>query len=372
MKRNYYILSITFILLIGGFSLWNLVTPIKGFSETENRFLSPFPNVSLDGILDGTFNKEFEIYTSDQFPMRDSFITLHVMVETLIGKKDINNVFIGKDGYLLEKKNTINETQLTKNITTLDAFFQLLEKKNIAKKAMIVPTSSYVLKDKLPRFASIYNQDEIFSKLHGTLGADFLNTYPKLSEYVDQSIYYTTDHHWTTLGAYYAYESLCADWNLAIPRLEDYSITSVSSDFYGTIYSKLPLPWIASDTMEQFVEDTPFHITYDLNEVVYSLYDLNALATRDMYTYYLGGNHAIVEIETQLKNGQHLLIIKDSFAHSFIPFLTKNFETITVLDYRYYNSPVNDILDTKGITHTLVLYNALNFAEEKTFSNIIS
>ncbi|WP_313528588.1 DHHW family protein [Anaerotignum sp.] len=370
MKRNHYLITITFALLLGGFTTLNAIMPAKGFSESENRYLATFPQFSRDKFLDGTFAAEFETYTTDQFPFRDAFIGLNVMSEYIVGKKDSNGVYFGQDGYLFEKVDTIKEGQLDKNMQSLETFFHTLKEKNIAPVAMIVPTAPFVLQEKLPAFATQYNQQFIFDELEGALGNEFLNTLPTLQENQNKDIYYRTDHHWTTQGAFVAYQELCRYWGLSTPSEVDYAKELVSDTFLGTIYSKVQLPNVQSDSIYRYVDDDGFRVTYDFQKETNSLYQEDALAKRDKYAYFLDGNHAITEIKTRTANGKHLLVIKDSFAHCFVPFLTKNFETITMIDYRYFNGSTLELLEAKNITDALVLYNSINFAEDTDFFNI--
>ncbi|WP_352399755.1 DHHW family protein [Anaerotignum sp.] len=367
MKSNHYMITITFALLLGGLTALNAITPVKGFSESENRYLATFPKFSREKLLDGTFNAEFETYTTDQFPFRDAFIGLNVMSEYLVGKKDSNGVYFGEDGYLFEKVDTIKEQQLEKNIQSLKTFFQTLMEKNITPVAMIVPTAPFILRDKLPSFATQYDQQLILEKLEGALGDKFLNTLSILSKNQNDDIYYRTDHHWTTKGAFFAYQQLCRHWEFVIPSEDTYAKELVSDSFLGTVYSKVQLPYIQTDSIYRYVADDGIHVTYDYEKESESLYQNDALAKRDKYAYFLDGNHAITEIKTNSANGKHLLIIKDSFAHCFVPFLTANFETITMIDYRYFNGSTKELLATQSITDVLVLYNSINFAEDTDF-----
>lgn len=370
MNRKNHILSITFLLLLGGISIANACTPTKGFSEKENRYLAKFPALSRESILNGKFTEGFETYTTDQFPLRDDFIRLNVMTHRLMGKKDTNDVYFGKDGYLLEKVTHVDEVQLEKNTEHLESFFLDLASQNIGATAIIAPTAPYILGDKLPAFGNQYDQGKLLATLGDTLGDHFLDLTPTFLARNEDDLYYRTDHHWTTTGAFYAYEAFCKKNNLPLPKIEDYDVTVVDDSFFGTIHTKVPLPNQAPDQLLRFVADDGFQVTHDLTETSQSLYKESALTTRDKYTYYLGGNHAITRIETGIANGQHILVIKDSFAHSFVPFLTGGYETITMIDYRYFNGSTQSLIAQEGINHVLVLYNAIQFGGGGDFYKI--
>ena len=375
MNIKNIIVSLVFILFLSMVSIVNIITPQKSFSESENRYLALFPKFNLENIYNGKFNSEFEKYASDQFLGRDYFIGVNVLSEILLGKKDSNGVYFGDDGYLLEKvdENSIDKERLEKNINLLNEFFDSLrENENIeSMNAMIVPTAPYILSYKLPNYAQQYNQQYILKMLEENLGENFINLYSSLDQHKDEYIYYKTDHHWTTYGAFIAYKEYCIKNGLEIPNIKDYKIEEVSNEFLGTIYSKVQIPNIEKDIMYKFVEDNDFSITYNYDEESDSLYKDDYLEKRDKYAYYLNGNNAITEIKTNVNNSKHILVIKDSFAHCFTPFLTENFEKITMIDYRYFNASTKELIESEGITDVLVMYNTINFAGDRDFYNIV-
>lgn len=370
MTPNKYILTAAFLLLIGGFSLANAITPVKAFSETENRYLSKFPTLTKESILNGDFTEKFETYTTDQFPLRDTFISANVLTQQLMGKKDTNGVYFAKDGYLLEKTDQIDREQLGKNTESLQKFLENLENQKISATVMIVPTASYILAEKLPNFATQYDQEALLNTLKNTFGDSFLDLSPTFFSNKKEALYYRTDHHWTTTGAFYAYREFCAKNNLPLRKKETYPISVVDDGFLGTVYSKVQLPNITPDEILQFVPDHSVQITYNAVETSNSLYNPEALITRDKYAYFLKGNNATTKIETGINNGKHILVIKDSFAHCFVPFLTENYETITMVDYRYWNGSTQEVIAQEQITDVLILYNTTNFAEDKDFYKI--
>ncbi len=362
-----FLSTILFLCFIFGFFILHIFSPDQAFSAKENRYLQTAPSFSIERLADGSFLRDFETYVSDQFPLRDDFISLYIIGEVFSGKKEVNGVFLAEDGYLIENLTLTDEAQFQKNINYIQELFESAKEKNIDTKLMIIPNPYYILQDKLPRFATTYDQANLFQELQDAFNEDFISVTDTFFAEKENDIFYKTDHHFTTKGAFFAYSILSEIWEF-IPTVPDmikeFDIKKVSEDFYGTIYTKFPLPFLKADTIEQWVHDEPFSIVHDFNQTTNSLYNQDSLQTNDQYTYFLDGNHAITEITTNTQNNHHLLLIKDSFAHCFVPFLINDFETITILDYRYFKGSTQALLEEKNITHLLGLYHAMNFASD--------
>ena len=108
----------------------------------------------------------------------------------------------------------------------------------------------------------------------------------------------------------------------------------------------------------------------DGRELDFGIYDESKLSTKDKYAYFLGGNYGRLKIENCGGKG-HLLIVKDSFANCLIPFLLPHFDTVTVIDPRFFVGSVSEIITEEAVTETLVLYGADTFMEEKTVPAIL-
>lgn len=377
---------ITFIILFSVITIVSMVKPEKAFSENENRLLTRKPEFSPDAFFAGTYTTQYEEYISDQFILRDRWIELKTDIELVLGKKLIGNVFIGKDGYLFEKKsmNDIDSEQAEKNISRLSEFIskyvKILGKKRVY--AMLVPTAPSVMDEKLPDHAITYTGDDYIDTAVGLIGDNFIDCREILYSHDKEPVYYRTDHHWTTLGSYYAY----SEWarktvGRAFPK-ENFRIVTVADDFYGTLSSKINIEKKA-DSIQAYLTNNVYKVTYndnyDMNgkpmEPQESLYNYEALNTKDKYSFFLRGNNAVVEIDKELdpemKNKRTLLIIKDSYAHCFTPFTTMHFDKVYMIDFRYLNEPVSQFIERNAITDILVLYNVLQFAEDTNSSKFL-
>ena len=362
---------ILFLLLVFGFTAVTFVWPERTFSENENRVLASAPEFSWENLFEGKFMSDYEKYITDQFFLRDEWIQLKTRTEMLLNKQDINGVYMGKDGYLIERHedSKIDVEMLEKSKNYLVQFVERYTKRlgDGKVKVMLVPTASEVLLDKLPPFAEGFDQNGMIDEVYGLLPEGVaVDVRDILKEHADEYVYYKTDHHWTSLGAFYAYQAYCASKGFHVPALDDATFTEVSKDFLGTIYSKLNLE-ISKDTMHTVtLPNTPSKIqmTVDMTEKFNGLYNDEYLSQKDKYSYYLDGNHARTEIASNGEGKGTLLIIKDSYSHCFAPLTLGDYQKVYLVDFRYFNMPISQFIMQNRVTDILVLYNAVTFATD--------
>lgn len=373
-RVNNVIASLLFVLIIGAFFIMTFVIKDRTFSENENRNLAQLPQPSVSSISDGSFTKGFESYVQDQFPGRDKFVSLKTRVELLAGKKDNGLVYFGDDGYLFSIE-TINSGQLEKNIGYINAFKQKYgDELNV--QLMVVPTASKVLRDKLPKNAPAANEDEALDMIAEKSEVEYIDLRDVLSDHSSEYIYYRTDHHWTSLGAFYAYQYWKGNFSADKRNVDiaDYEVQDVSKAFYGTNFSKAMLSSIKPDTMQKFVLKNGGSYHMDIYETsgektksFDSLYDESYLKVKDKYSYYISGNNPVTIIKNEGADGsgKRALVVKDSFAHCFIPFLADDYDEIVVVDMRYYRTGLGKLIEEKQIDDVLFLYNVLNLSNDK-------
>ena len=365
---------IVFNALIFTITVASIVSPTKTFSENENRTLATKPKFTLDALFHGQYTTNYEKYITDQFVLRDQWIGLKTNMERLLQKKDINNIYFGKDDYLIQKVDTtdVDYEQVEKNITRVEEFIKKYSEK-LGKEhvfTMIVPTAFDILENKLPPFATGYNQDAVLDEIAKRIPENWIELRQVLKNHSSEYIFYRTDHHWTTLGAYYAYEAWANTVGEKPISKDDFTINKVSDSFYGTNYSKVHVN-VTPDDMYIFDSGKKFIVEYNMDGTIKnSLYETSFLDVKDKYSMYLNGNNAFVEINSDLKNGKKLLVIKDSYAHSFTPFVANHYETTYMIDFRYFNLPVSTVIEQYDITDVLILYNANSFVEDKNIYNL--
>lgn len=373
---NNKVISISFLVLMFAVTVINLFAPKRDFSENENRYLQDLPSLRLDNILSGKFSYDFETYVSDRFVGRDGWITLKTLSELALLKKDNGRVYFGKDGTLFDATESVDLETLDKNTLLIVDFINMLREKNLELEAsvLLIPTASEINGDKLPPFAPVPDQNSAISRVAELTGdsAVVYNAVKLLKSSKDKELYYRTDHHWTSDAAYLVYTGWARKIGLKPLSLEDFSIKSISDSFYGTLFSKANLITLQPDTVKVYSFNDALPVSVDLgdNSTTDSLYFDEYLNKKDKYSYFLGGNRPIMEIKTSTKNGRVLLLLQDSYAHCFVPFLTKHYETICVIDLRYLSINLREYAENAGVTDLLVLYNLPGFAGEKSISKL--
>lgn len=375
-KKQNWVIIILFLILIFGFTIATLLKPDTGFSEKENRELAKKPRATAEDIFNGSFSKEYEAYLSDQFVMRNAWIGLKTDIERATFKQEINNIYFAKDGYLIEKHDGSFTTDTAKrNVTVLEAFLkESIEKYGENRvKALIVPNAVDVLRDKLPPFANPTEEREYLKTVKSTLPeGTYLDCEEILRTHKDEELYYRTDHHWKTLAAYYTYQVWAKEVGLSPLSLSDYQIEILTEDFLGTIESKVNTE-VVSDSIEAFIpkENISYSLTYNRQgEVKTDLYDRTFLDKKDKYAVFFGGNQPIIEAVTSTVSDRKLLVIKDSYAHCFVPFTFHDFAEVDMIDLRYFNESLRELMKTKNYTDILFLYNASGFAEDPSIAKL--
>lgn len=359
MKRK--IFFIIFMVVWVSLIIINLLLPKKVFSEQENRYLASIPDFNFKDLVSGEYVEELDNYINDHFAFRDFWLKLNSFVQIATGKTENNGVYIGKDGYLFEKieytdtgkhnidelVNTINKLQSDTNIPTYFLFIQ---------------NSIYINQEKLPKFAETPNQEDIINYAYSNLqNVTAINVIDTLKNNKDKYIYFRTDHHMTSQGAYLVYLEFCKA--VGIEPVTEYNQETVSSEFLGTFDSKAQ---IINQKKDDIIAYKNYNNTEGIEDVKYdkettnSIYNEVYLNTKDKYSYFLNGNNANVVIKTKIKNGKKLLVVKDSYAHIMSQFLCQNYEEVHFVDPRYFNNSVEEYIKQNNITETLFLYNVSN------------
>ena len=344
--------------ILTALALASLLTPEREFSPNENRYLQLKPELSWSTLMDGTFTKKAEDYVSDQIALRDIWMETSSLVQRSALQLEINNTWLGRDGRYFAKvtPDTFDTAQYEKNLAQVRAFFDANPDKDC--RIMMAPTPAYMLYDDLPANAPLFDAAACFDTLMDTLDSKAIDLRPALTPNAED-MYYRTDHHWTTQGALTAYQAWCAATG---HTPQDWQLETASTCFRGTLYSKVLLPDSPYDTVAIASDAAVRSMDCD-GEVSDSLYSMAALEEKDHYKIFMGGNYAKVVIDTGAGTGRSLLVVKDSFANSFLPFLVREYDTITVLDLRYYREGVQPLADQAD--DILVLYELTNFAADK-------
>lgn len=380
MKNKFscvFFIGVTALLSIFGMFLFCL--PQKSFSETENRCLATFQKVSVSGFFDTSLQDNMTEGANDQFIGRDVWMKLSVALQQAIGFHDVGGVYFGADGYYLERvlDSQISENRYLNNLRCLEQF----SKETHAKVTFLpVPSASTILSDKLPANAVLYDAQKLYRQAEDQLeNVEVLDIRPELSRKCKEGqVYFKTDHHWTMEGAYQGYAAWCRNHKISPKKLDSFLPKQVSNAFYGTLYSKAPVFSAKPDRFmlpaklpesETFIDGIKTDAQPGKQPYKYGIYDWEKLKTKDKYAVYFGGNFGRIDIHTNNKN--NLLIIKDSFANSIVPFFMQHYQTITMLDYRYYNESTRNLVQSEQFDEILILYEMSNFAQDLNFFKIL-
>lgn len=370
MSKKYCIfISALFCAFIGLFLVANAATPSREFSEMENRNLEQMPKLSVDSLLSGQFMKDFETYTTDQFVGRDLWIALKSSSERILGKHENNDVYFCDQDTLITRFDQPDATKVSENVNYVNSF---VENVDIPVTFSLIPTQACIWAGRLPDGAPNASQTDLLDQAKAAVpGATWADLYSPLWEHKDESIFYRTDHHWTSLGAYYGYTGLADALGYTPVPLDAYTETIRSTEFYGTVFSSSGVRWVSPDTISTYVPDTGITVTsytYDSNgnpvEVPRALYDESYLSVKDKYSMFLGGQQSLGVVKTPNTDKPKLLIIRDSYADSLVPFLTPHFSEIHLIDLRYYKLSIADYIQQNGIDQALVLYSVPNFVTD--------
>ena len=307
--------AVIFVIMMIAFCVVNLATGDREFSATENRALEQRPELTISGIESGRWMEQYESYVSDQFAGRDFWVMNAANIES----------------------------------------------------------------DKLPGYAVTENQEKQFKAIHSTLGSVYtwVDVSDILKKHRSEEIYYHTDHHWTTLGAYYGYQALSKSMKLDTSKTSDMKPYAVTNAFNGTLASTSgyetgydePIYIYAPDNLKNATEA----VVNNVNEKkkTATLYDTSKLKGKDKYALFLGGNYPILDIKTTADSTDKLLIIKDSYANSLIPFLIPYYREIVVVDPRYYYDDIEKVMKKDNITSVLFLYNGNTFVKDNCISGVL-
>lgn len=349
-------LTAFFCLFLAGLLVWHVLLPDRGQSETENRTLAQAPAFSWSALVSGSYTEDVEEYFADQFPLRDGWTGLKARMEQLLGKREFNGVYLCGDT-LISKVDTPVAGAVDKNLSYVDS---LAGKSDANVVLGLIPSAAEIWKEKLPAGADSWDQTALMARSQ----VDFRDA---LAAHADEPIFYRTDHHWTTLGAFYGANALLEVLGKESLKEECFTPEIDSDSFNGTLYSQSGIHWLEPDTMEFWVAEEGLTVTSwrTGKEEPASLYDRTYLEKKDKYSAFLGGNQPLCVIKNEnVTDGSKLLLVRDSYSDALAPFLAQRFSEVHLLDLRYYRAPVSAYAAENGIGDIAVVYSVQNFISD--------
>jgi hypothetical protein len=393
MKLQIKLNLILFLIFIFGFGIVNLLRPhSQEVSKLEQRNIATQPEFTADRFFTGEYTRDFDNYFSDNFAFRTSLVQVGTSLKGLKGLPDENGISIvvsGGDNMAVD----MNAKGASSSVTAVDSSDYLILKdraytafnysapaaemyadalnrfrKSVDTKvrvySLLAPTSVEFSKNEDVQKLSDSQQDAIAhvnERLDEAIGQ--VDAYGVLNDHKDEYIYFRTDHHWTALGAYYAYTNLMKTIGETPVPLSKYQKNDIT-EFLGTAYKQ---------TLKNELKTHPDTITYytPFTKYTYTMYtstgkgisrkvvDPNyAKYSSTFYAVFLGGDYPWGEIKTNNNNGKRIVVIKDSYANAFIPFLLPHFENVYYIDPRYFKGNIIDFVKEHKITDVLFLNNS--------------
>ncbi|MBR4961225.1 MAG: hypothetical protein IKY52_10040 [Clostridia bacterium] len=396
--------SALFAAIIFAFAVAFVIVPDSDFSEEENRSLTTFPKFTWEALLDGSFSSKINEYFADQFPARNSLVGIKGVTETAFGKGENNGVLLGKDGQLAVRLFTIFKSRLER-VADMDYFVPetvtlSVDALNAWAKSSTVPVATILPPRTVDVAASAFSYPtEISDSLQTLLAetivpeANYIDLLPMMREKYDagEYVYLRTDHHWTTYGAYIAYTELMKSWGLEadILPMDAFSVETVEN-FYGTTWSKSGYKFIEPETLEVWTAGNEDRFTTScISEkqvkgddgkpvAVKEAYktfsgwlDRSFLDQKDKYGAFLSGTHneQTVFLDGGDTGRERLLIVKDSFAHTMVPFLAQHFDLV-IINLAAKVANITDYVEEYGCDRVVVVYNWANLIENNNMAAV--
>ena len=384
------------ILLIAG-GITSLMMKKRAVSEMENRSLAKFPAYSDSSLLSGDYFRQIEMYYADNFPWRDRWINVSnrfrnnfgfeysdIKIYEPVNETDANNTDTIKESTPSILPDDGATGQVNKKVFVFKnrafemfgggpqmgkAYAQVLNSYNRAGIAglkvynLIIPVAlEFELTEKY-RNLQKPNRPAI-ENIYSNLDSNIIKVWAidELRQHRAEYIYFNTDHHWTSLGAYYAYRAFCTTAGL-VPVSLDTVASKVKPAFLGSLYRL---------TRDEKLKENPDSVRYYLFKDSLNFYvgNNNKIGTwfkskmygesakgPNSYSVFLQGDLPVVKMETQHKNGRKILVVKESYGNAFAPFLINNYEKVVVVDQRYFTANIIELVKQEGINELLFINN---------------
>lgn len=340
---------------IYGLSLWGIIKPDESYSYSERRGLRAFPKLSVQTLQSGRFMEEFEKYTLDQFPMRDSMRMVKAVGNYyLFGRKDNNGLYL-VDGYLSKLEYPLSEKALEYAAECFTSLYEKYLEGNVnAVYGVIVPDKNYFLAAE-NGYPSL-DYDRFYATLEDKLDfMDFIDIRGLLS--IDD--YYRTDTHWRQEKIVDVAERIADEMGVSLTG--EYTKKQLDKPFFGVYYGQAALP-VAAETLYYLENDAIKNSTvYDYESgKTGAVYDMEKAAGNDRYETFLSGSRSLLIIDNPTATtDKELIVFRDSFGSSLTPLLIEAYSKITIVDIRYLApSYLGKFIDFNG-QDVLFLYSTL-------------
>lgn len=357
-RMSQVVTAVLFCAFLAAFGLLHILLPDRTFSPVENRTLSSMPDFSWSALVDGSYTSRLEKYLEDQFPLRDGWMGLKNRYEYLLGKREFHGVYLCGDRLIHKIEDASRAEQ---NIAYLQ---KLTELTDIPVYLGLIPTAAEVYRDQLPAGAENFDQAAYLKKVRESVpDAVWVDMEKWMDGASGVSLFYRTDHHWTSAGAWHGYAALMEAMGEPFEPLG--TPETVSENFYGTLYSSSGVHWLAPDTIERYVSGESVTVENFEKGETHGLYVDSFLGEKDKYASFLGGNTPLYIIRNpEAASEEKLLVVRDSYSDAMAPFLSQYFAEIHLVDLRYYRTSVVEYARENGMDRIFVCYSVENFVKD--------
>ena len=344
------------VILLAGIYLLILIFNLKDLN------LSDFPELKYQTLINGTFAEEFEEYLKENLSFHDVLFQIKSKTDLIIGEKMIQDIYITEER--LMKKPSSFEAGGAEQIN------EFYDKYPLPCYLVIVPSASEIYEETLPAHGLYTSQEKWIKAVYADTGTGIrcIDTCHILNSLEDSYIYYRTDSHWTSCGAYYVYQSAIQKMGFTPVSYQKYVISHLRTDFRGDLYQKTLYDKVKPDVLDCYTYEKGSQI---LNITAYyqdgtfenreTLYDHSALESENMYQFYLGKPCEKLIIKTDLDNDKKLLLYKDDYADCMIPFLLQHYEEICVVNLEQTGEQFQNVANPEEYTQMMFLCSAENW-----------
>ena len=372
-KLTSKITAVLMLAFIGVFMVFSIFGSKKSRSSEENRELSKRPGISSSSLLDGSFAEQLGLYSADHFPLRSKWLKLNSKLREEIGDGIINGVYAADD--MLLDADTSRRASSGSCAAEINRFAR---DHSGAVYVVAVPTSSGVYRERLPEYLDDYRESQQISDFYDKLNKDIkrIDAYNILKMLNSNYIYYRSDTKWTSYGAYCVYRTVIQKLGFLPTTFDKYSIRHVTSDFRGNLYNRSLCTSVKPDIMDFYYCSGGAEVLSctgvckDKTIVSKRIYDEQQLESDYLYNAYLGESIPLLRIKTSVNNERKLLVIKDSYADCFIPFLTQHYSEIDVLSPELLDGSASDFVDFDKYEQTLFLFGIENLSDSSIFASL--
>ncbi len=370
VKISEWITTFAFCAFLAVMSVLFILLPKQEMSETEKRNLEKAPEFSWENLSSGKLGADIESYMADHIPGRDFFVGVHSYTELLTGRQVTKDIYLAQGDRLVERPLRWNE-QTEKNIKAVSDLATTLGQ---PVELMIVPSAGWAVRDSITGLSDEYLDEQLIEKLYGLAGEgvttrDLVSVFGAYEN--PEQLYYRTDHHWTSLGAYTAYKAYMEMLGQPYTAREDFTVQTVQ-DFKGTTHSRAALWLIDGEPLEMWTGSESVTVRFGKSEEVHNkVFFENRLQELDKYTVFLDGNHDLVTLENpDAPVDETLLVIRDSYSNCLGPFLAQTYKKVVLVDLRYFSDAVADYCKLNRVDRVVVLYSLSNFMTDTNFGRL--